>query len=225
MKKLILPILLLLSFSFASAQSFSLSKNSATHQIQANSTTLDDTLVVTNLSPNTLTLQWEKVVVSSPGGWSVWVCDDVVCHPPSKEMDSWDISGNGHSDWSLHINPGTMNGPAEIRAIFTDVNNPSDMDSVVFTIDAVLNVDDDMLDPLKLYPNPVREALFLDWEDQNFDHMSLEIVNAAGQTLKTMELTAGNRFETIPVSELPKGMYFARVTADGGMFVKKFIKR
>lgn len=226
MKKLILPILLLLTFSVASAQSFSVSKNAATHNIFANSATLDDTVLVTNLTANQLTLQWEKVVVSTPGAWTTWVCDDVICHPPSKTTDQWNIAGSGHSDISIHINPSTFDGPGEVQLVLTDVNNPSFTETITFTIDAAVGIDEHMIDPLLVYPNPVtKDLLFLDWEDQNYTELSVEVMNSAGQMVKSEDIEAGAHFGMINVGDLPKGFYFARIYADNEVLIRKFVKQ
>lgn len=223
MKKLFLPLLLLLiSFSFASAQTFSVSKTQATHNIYANSTTLDDTVAITNLTANTMTLVWERVVVSEPGGWTTWVCDDVLCHPPSKDTDEWDITGNGSSYISLHVNPGTNVGPGEIQIILTEKANPQNTITITWTIDAAVGMEDYIVNPLTLYPNPVTEQLFFDWEGQNFGQVSVELLNASGQVVRNEKVAAGSQ---IGVADLPKGLYFARVYADDEVMVRKFIKQ
>ena len=69
---------------------------------------------------------------------------------------------------------------------------------------------------LTLYPNPVIDVLNIVLNSNST--MEVQIVNLAGQVLVTS-------FEkSVDLSSLPKGIYFARITSEGQLITRKFIK-
>lgn len=117
------------------------------------------------------------------------------------------------------------------RIRFADEDNPTNtgrpsvshdvvIDSVVFSFDATLSVDDvDYKDDasLTLYPNPVNDVLKI---NSPFAIEKVEVFNLLGQ--KTIS-TQATRINT---SELAKGMYIIKITQENDVIsTKRFIKQ
>ena len=73
-----------------------------------------------------------------------------------------------------------------------------------------------------IYPNPVNDILNIDFNGQIKD-AQISIMNIAGQTIKKLRTENTTKFE-INTSNLPSGIYFARISADGKITTLKFIK-
>jgi len=75
---------------------------------------------------------------------------------------------------------------------------------------------------VSLYPNPVRDQLFLDWKGENLA-VDVQIVNAAGQEVQ--QLQDVRRGSAIDVARLSSGMYYLILRKDGKMLNSKpFVK-
>jgi len=75
---------------------------------------------------------------------------------------------------------------------------------------------------VSLYPNPVRDQIFLDWKGENLA-VDVQIVNAAGQEVQ--QLQDVRRGSAIDVARLSSGMYYLILRKDGKMLNSKpFVK-
>jgi len=75
---------------------------------------------------------------------------------------------------------------------------------------------------VSIYPNPVSDVLFLASTTIN-GKVDLEITNTAGQVLRTYHLSMDYGV-AIPVSYLPKGIYFVKLSKQSVCVVQKIIK-
>ena len=95
--------------------------------------------------------------------------------------------------------------------------------SVRFTsTNEILSVSD-----LKVYPNPVTDELYMQFElDQTLD-ADISIVNVTGQVLSNFQrtLNGGNNLIQVQTSELPAGIYTIFLKSEAGIIVQKFIKQ
>nr|NQU92775.1 Omp28-related outer membrane protein [Bacteroidota bacterium] len=75
-------------------------------------------------------------------------------------------------------------------------------------------------DEIVLFPNPANEQLTL---SSNMEISAVEMINVTGNLVARFENISTNSF-TIPVAEMPEGMYFVRIhTIDGAIVVRKII--
>jgi len=95
----------------------------------------------------------------------------------------------------------------------------SDHLPVVFsmTSDIVLSVDKTHIPQLSIYPNPARNELFIDLNDQS--EVSVQIVGITGEIVKSQTISGSTKLD---VSELTSGVYFVRLEEFG--VTKKFVK-
>ena len=76
-------------------------------------------------------------------------------------------------------------------------------------------IDFDSIKNISLYPNPVKDILFVNTQSQN---MVVKIYSLQGQIIKE------SSSNSLDVSELNAGLYFAEVNIEGKIFTKRFIK-
>ncbi len=78
-----------------------------------------------------------------------------------------------------------------------------------------------------LYPNPVKELLYIRHDGQISAELILEISDIKGQVVFQGKYTTGmEQLTALPVSHLPDGMYLLRMISDNqALPVRKFIKR
>ena len=74
-----------------------------------------------------------------------------------------------------------------------------------------------------LYPNPATEMISVAVSDANIMITGVEVYNVYGQLVNTIVSTENPL--RINVSGLADGMYYVRVTTDGGVVTKNFVKR
>jgi len=90
-----------------------------------------------------------------------------------------------------------------------------DLDAVGVIHDLAHGVSDNESDAVTIYPNPVKDKLFVKAENVQ----SVEIYNLVGQKVVTSNET------TINMSDLIGGIYFVRVVCEDGMFTKRIVKQ
>lgn len=79
------------------------------------------------------------------------------------------------------------------------------------------------LDPTySIYPNPVSNRLNINF-NKHVENAQINIMNIAGQTIKRINITNTSKFE-MNTSNLPSGIYFARILVDSKISTLKFVK-
>ncbi|MBR4135038.1 MAG: fibronectin type III domain-containing protein [Bacteroidales bacterium] len=76
---------------------------------------------------------------------------------------------------------------------------------------------------VNLYPNPATEMIAVEVSDANIMITGVEVYNVYGKLINTI-ISTENPLR-INVSGLANGMYYVRVTTDGGVVTKNFVKR
>ena len=84
----------------------------------------------------------------------------------------------------------------------------------------VLQADKEVSLDWKMYPNPVHDMLHIQWKDMPDQW---QVVNAQGKVL--MEGSVEQKYQTIPVANLPKGMYWLRIRKGKNITAKAFLKK
>lgn len=74
--------------------------------------------------------------------------------------------------------------------------------------------------PILAYPNPAKDNVTLDFLGQRFE--TLQLINGMGATVKTVRLPEQGTF-TLPVKDLPAGMYTCRLSGKDGETVCKIV--
>ena len=78
---------------------------------------------------------------------------------------------------------------------------------------------------LDIYPNPVRNTLFVEIRTAIKDDVAVRIVDASGKTVRQENREiSGHAAFSINMSNMPAGMYSLQVKGKGTEMIKRFIK-
>lgn len=78
---------------------------------------------------------------------------------------------------------------------------------------------------LALYPNPVRDQLFVNLGTPSEERAKLTVMDLNGRRIMDMQLEPGNQIISLDVRDLPAGMYLLHMTEEGKASARgKFIK-
>jgi hypothetical protein len=88
---------------------------------------------------------------------------------------------------------------------------------------AVVELSDNLV--LIVYPNPAHDVFNIDLTVKNNNPVSMELTNSSGVWVLSKKLPVGSLryFETVDVSQLPKGVYYLRVSQLNKTFVRKIL--
>ena len=90
----------------------------------------------------------------------------------------------------------------------------------ILTVDGILGVNNQSIEGLVIYPNPVANILSI---DATTPISNVEIINVLGQVL--VSKSSNSTISNIDVSTLSKGTYFIKVTSDNNTKVLQFLKK
>ncbi|UZO81917.1 T9SS type A sorting domain-containing protein [Aquimarina sp. ERC-38] len=81
------------------------------------------------------------------------------------------------------------------------------------------------LNEIKLYPNPVKDVLFVDYKLKEGSSVILSLFDMTGRQLQTFNLKDDSQFDAnqISVANLPSGNYFIKARENTNVVVKKFV--
>jgi hypothetical protein len=83
------------------------------------------------------------------------------------------------------------------------------------------------LNAINIYPNPVFENMNVEYQTFTRSQVGISIINQQGsmiQVTKTITRNPGEWNETIDMSSYATGVYMLRITIDGKLYSKRFIK-
>ncbi|MCW3085269.1 MAG: hypothetical protein JWP12_2635 [Bacteroidetes bacterium] len=78
---------------------------------------------------------------------------------------------------------------------------------------------------MTLYPNPANEQITFDLSEAINENTIIQIKNTLGQTIKTAQLSKGNKQLEMDIRDLAQGFYFIQLQNEGQLLSKKFIKQ
>ncbi len=94
-------------------------------------------------------------------------------------------------------------------------------------ITVTTGINNNRIKSLVLYPNPVKENLFIDFNSSGNTSVNITVTNMMGQNVYTVskQITKGNNSITVNTNSFKSGVYFVNITNGKGYMVsKKFIK-
>src|SRR5690606_6500573 len=142
-------------------------------------------------------IEWQKTI---GGSGSDWIFDII-----QNNDSSYTIAGNSYSN---------------ISGDKTE-NSQGESDYWIINFSTPLSVADNTFsNSIKLYPNPVKNLLFIIGSEKNIDNLS--IYSPLGNVLNN--ISVNNASATIDVSGLATGIYYIKLNSDNHSIIKKFIK-
>jgi hypothetical protein len=171
---------------------------------------------------DSVTLGIEVVERQIPNSWDGMLCVHGLCYGTIREVgftgEMTQIKDDTRGYARLTVNPMNTLTQGLYKVRVFDVDNPSDGDTAVWILNAVTGIEDNYLDAISMYPNPVTNNLSID-SDGTINTIS--VLNLNGQLMQEIN-KVNSGVNTIDVSDLPRGMYLVRLTnSKGDVSVRK----
>lgn len=120
----------------------------------------------------------------------------------------------------LSIGPVWKSAPVQFfRVVSCKTSGTSDGQGII----SFLDIENDTIDALKLYPNPVKDVLTIT-VDKEEKIISYEIFDNYGSRVKKEKLTVASNEQNVNLTELKKGFYIINIETDKGSYKEKIIK-
>ena len=94
-------------------------------------------------------------------------------------------------------------------------------------ISSITGVKENKVTDIKLYPNPVKDNMFIDFTSEESANAQIAVTNMMGQNvyLGSVSVNNGSNKVIVPTSELKNGVYFINIyTNNGSLITSKFVK-
>lgn len=224
MKKYFTLSLILLVFTFGlRAQTVTI--DPASFEIHISATDQDAThSTVYNNSAISRTLRWIRVAeATNPSQWTSTVCDLNNCYSATTSSMQFVLGPNSNGLLDVTVNPNDYGGQGGYTILVYDINDSINTNAFV-NIDVVAEGTTGISDPVEggitIFPIPAKDVLNVNFQGVK-NVSSVEVYNVVGQKMKSVNVIAGSKGATVPVSDLKKGVYFIRVYSGGNDVVTK----
>uniref|UniRef100_UPI0040473A4E T9SS type A sorting domain-containing protein n=1 Tax=Flavobacterium sp. TaxID=239 RepID=UPI0040473A4E len=118
------------------------------------------------------------------------------------------------------IGPVWKSAPIQFfRVVSCKTSGTSDGQDII----SFLDIENDTIDALKLYPNPVKDVLTIT-VDKEEKIISYEIFDNYGSRVKKEKLTAASNEQNVNLTDMKKGFYIINIETDKGSYKEKIIK-
>lgn len=175
---------------------------------------------IVNRTNATITLRWQRIIVSVPSGISTQVCDLNLCYAASISTRTFDLSPLDTGNLDLHfVNETgvTVDPPAEVRVKVSNVNVPADTFTAVYyytTAPLSAKNPESWLSNAKIYPNPGAAYFML----ENAEGVSaLQLCHADGRLIRRFQANLQQRYDA---ADLPAGTYLVVLENDKGAVLR-----
>jgi len=228
-------IFLMFVSSFAIAQSLSLSYSGSSinngdtilvTSADAN-VNLEAHISVTNISSSNVNLKAKKTELSLITGSTNSFCDWNSCFPPNVYVSTTALDLAASVTNSAFLGEYSSKGNVgESTIMYTFFNTADNNDSVAIIVKyyaGFVGIDGTEAKNTisNAYPNPAKDAFYLDYDFSDANTASVEILNVVGSLVKVQEIQGLNGKARIDVSNLNNGIYFYSVIVDGKKYVSK----
>lgn len=209
--KFILILCVIVLANFTAKAQFTISKDTLHHEGFAGSDINDYVDIasytkITNTKNIADTIVWNRSVniLQNDTFWSSAVCDINLCHGTGVSSEKFILAANSTGDLSFHFYPKNVCGKGKMVVRFSRFSNPADYVDVVVTAKAwcLLNVQNISKSKPLVFPNPSNGSFTL--KSDIISKGSLNILNAEGKIVSTMNYTSG---EIVNTTSLAKGIY------------------
>ncbi|MCB9234406.1 MAG: T9SS type A sorting domain-containing protein [Bacteroidia bacterium] len=221
---------ILFSLSVANAQSaFSVDPGttvSETVTVNPNDSVYTDlTIHLKNETNNPLVLEWKTMSNTLPSAWNLQLCDWTKCFSdviPGRVMDTIGVGVTGFMKLSIGpIYPNTVGSGSCIFDVWVR-GDTNDKVTLHFDIDALVGLEENILESnVVVYPNPVKNTLFLNSGTISLDQVTLYDLSGAKVAQINTPVTGDAQLST---SALAPGLYLLEVKSGAQVMTKKILK-
>lgn len=222
MKKLLLSLVIALSFSFAFTQSLELyfegellepNEELTISGLYSASEIVVEDIEVKNTTGDTLQVKVKKVIIDTLTGtsndfcWGLCYLEEIYISPYPIEILP---NGVSQGDFSGHYHPEGIAGVSTIQYVFFDQDDVNDSVSMVVNFNATLTDISEYLDYnlSSAYPNPADKFTNFDYNINGLKNARLIIYNLLGTIVRETIITDDSDNIRINTSDLDEGIYF-----------------
>ena len=77
---------------------------------------------------------------------------------------------------------------------------------------------------IKVYPNPANEVLYIETDKETEGMLTVEIFNTTANLIYSKNINAGDKYQTIDISNIRKGIYYIRISnKDAQLYNQKLV--
>jgi len=199
-----------------SAQSkLSLLPSSAIISVSPDSNDTRIKVIVKNNGNKRARINWERINTMIPNSWNSFVSDanTIWSQVINKSPKSLEIAPKGIQTIEIGVRPNGTTGTAQIEFIIKEEGNYTTAPSAKFIFQTKTATSETLGNNVRLFPNPVIDVFSVEGEQLD----KIVIYNMLGRMVKTLKIQEGAHFN---ISDLPEGLYVARVMNNAGTPVK-----
>ncbi|PHX92323.1 MAG: hypothetical protein CK532_03690 [Flavobacteriales bacterium] len=206
--------------SLLRAQSFEI-KGGLVHNYFPNANDpMDCAIYFTNKKNSPIIFAYQKIAVDFPKSWDASFCDNRNCFPAFYDNDTFaKVLPNKDASLKITIFPNGKADTAQITYAVWDYDNPNKIDTITWNIYVRWGANYQSIhpDPVRVYPNPSSQYLKISANVQG----EVLFYTVSGQRAFSIFPVNG----IIDISQLNKGLYTLRFTAQGVNRSALFIKQ
>ena len=184
-------------------------------------------LMMTNISGDSLSLDWKLISNTFPSAWDVTLCDYNTCYIGIPDSGSMKKLGQLELGFlTLTVDMKNELGAAEMRFYVYDASDTTAGDTATFLLDASIATGIGQLNDVNktqiVFPNPASDYVTL--KGINGKSANVWIYDLNGKEIKssTLDLTMNTQ---LSVQELNAGIYLIKVLdSNGQLFLNRMVK-
>ena len=187
---------------------------------------------VKNTANHKLQIAAARNIIQAVEGTDNSFCWSGSCYSPMTDTSDADHdlilpAGQMSPDppFSGHYTHGQKSGETIVKYTLFERGNEANCDSVIVIFKySLTGVEDNVFDGVSIsdaYPNPATNQVNFDFNLSGVNHASVKIINLLGSVVKSADLVAGANKVSIDVADLPQGVYFYSVIANGNIYQTK----
>ncbi|MCB0819669.1 MAG: T9SS type A sorting domain-containing protein, partial [Bacteroidetes bacterium] len=192
----------------------------------------EDTLFIDNLIPAQMHVAAEMVQIENTGGsQSVLVTNlgggelNWTASASEEWINLTQSSGTNTGLVSFNVNANPNLSQDRTGFIYVTGNGQSDTIAVIqgdFSLFTTQIIDDET--GLKLFPNPADDLVNISF-NRDLKINAIEVFDITGRKMNTLVFSSPGQQAVVMVNQLPSGVYFINITAEGRLYTSKFIKK
>ena len=233
MKKIYLPIVLVLIAFISNAQSFQVKELDSENVIENNDTLYlvgspDDSQIAQNLdiiNPTSSALNMNIITedIQMPGEMVSTFCLDV-CYPPTTTEVRFNIDPSSNQTLDVDLVTSGSNGIAIVKVALTNTDNQESLSFYIhFTIEGT-GIFESNKQELKAYPNPVTSTMNVIFNGSTNPDTKVDIYDAVGKLVISQPISSATNYQ-FNLSDLPRGIYMLKLRDNSNVIqTRKIIK-
>jgi hypothetical protein len=183
---------------------------------------------ITNNSSDVIGIKAKKTELSIISGSDNYFCSWTSCYQPDTYVtpDSLPLPG-GETNKAFTADYESNGNVGKSTVMYTFYNSQKANDSIAVIVNYIagsavgIESNEPVITLSNAYPNPVKDAFYLDYNFSKVNTARVELINVIGSIVKVQELHDMNGKARIDISDLNNGVYFYSLIIDGNKYISK----